>query len=333
MGRTPPPSAHETFTAALEALVEQIKQDRAILAVILCGSLSHDRVWAKSDIDLVLVTIDDRKIDAGDVSLNADGVNVHALLMPRATFRSTVEGAITNSFFHAFLAKGRLLYTHDPSIEDLCAQLSRIGDRDTRFQLLNAATGALACIHKAHKWFVTRADLDYTALWILYAATPLAQIEIIGRGLLADREVVPHAMTLNPEFFRVIYTEMLNSKKTTRAVRAALDAVDAYVGERADRLFAPILEYLRDAGEARSATEIESHFTRQFNVSGVTTACEYLADQRRIGQASIAARLTRRSNADVQELAFAFLGGADPRPPGRRRSAGASVPAEDPRSR
>ena len=305
---------HKTFTAALDALVEQIKQDRSILAVILCGSLSHDTVWAKSDIDLVLVTIDDRKVDAGDIALYADGVNVHALLMPRTRFRETVEGSVTNSIMHSFLAKGRLLYTHDPSIAELCTHLSSIGDRDTQFQLLNAASGALACIHKAHKWFVTRADLDYTALWILYAATPLAQIEIIGRGLLADREVVPQALRLNPEFFRVIYTEMLNSKKTTRAVHAALDAIDSYVGERAELLFAPIVEYLRDAGEARSATEIESHFTRQFNVSGVTTACEYLADQGRIGKASTAARLTRKSNADVQELAFFITGRSEDSP-------------------
>jgi hypothetical protein len=303
-------SVHRKFSAALAELVEQIKQDRSILAAILCGSLSHDTVWAKSDIDLVLVTIDDKKVEAGDIALYADGVNVHALMMPRAKFRQTVEGSVTNSFMHSFLAKGRLLYTHDPSIHQLCMHLSAIGDRDTQFQLLGCGTGALACIHKAHKWFVTRADLDYTALWILYAATPLAQIEIISRGLLADREVVPQAAALNPEFFRVIYTELLNSKKTTRAVHGALDAVDAYVAERADLLFAPLMEYLVEAGEARSATEIETHFARHFNVSGVTTACEYLADQGRIGKASTAARLTKRSNADVQELAFFALSNA-----------------------
>ena len=105
-------SIHQTFTAALDALVEEIKKDRAILAVVLCGSLSHDTVWAKSDIDLVLVTIDDRKIENSGLSLNADGVNVHAVLMPRGEFRQVVEGSVNNSFFHSFLAKGRLLYTH-----------------------------------------------------------------------------------------------------------------------------------------------------------------------------------------------------------------------------
>src|SRR5262245_31346045 len=73
----------QTFTEALDALVDQIKQDRAILAAVLCGSLSHDTVWAKSDIDLVLITIDDRKVETSGISLNADGVNVHAVLMPR----------------------------------------------------------------------------------------------------------------------------------------------------------------------------------------------------------------------------------------------------------
>mgnify|MGYP000523493585 CR=1 FL=1 len=39
---------------ALDALVTHVKADRSILAAILCGSLSHDVVWEKSDIDLIL---------------------------------------------------------------------------------------------------------------------------------------------------------------------------------------------------------------------------------------------------------------------------------------
>ncbi|MFN8581158.1 MAG: hypothetical protein U0163_09310 [Gemmatimonadaceae bacterium] len=83
--------------------------------------MSHDTVRAKSDIDLVLVTIDDRKVVSSGASLFADGMNVHALLMPRAEFRQAVEGSLRNSFTHSFLTKGRLLYTHDESIADLCA--------------------------------------------------------------------------------------------------------------------------------------------------------------------------------------------------------------------
>src|SRR5437762_7395360 len=102
-------SIEQQFATALDGLIEEIKEDRSILAAILCGSLSHDTVWAKSDIDLVLVTIDDKKVEKSSLALNAGGVNVHAFLMPRTEFRQTIESAVRNSFMHSLLAKGRLL--------------------------------------------------------------------------------------------------------------------------------------------------------------------------------------------------------------------------------
>lgn len=304
-----PDLVHDRFTRALDALVADLRQDRSILAAVLCGSLSHDAVWEKSDIDLVLVTIDDQQVREGQAALYADGLNVHASLIPRAGFRRIVEGAVHNSFIHALLAKGRLLYTHDETIAALCERLHDIGQRDTELQALAAATRALAPIDKARKWFVTRGDLDYSALWILYAAESLARVEIVSRRLVADREVLPQAARLNPAFFNAVYGDLLNRPKTSSDVEAALAAIDAYLAERAPALFKPIVDYLRDAGEIRSATDIETHFTRNFNVTGVTMACEYLADRRILGKASAPIRLTKRSNVAVQELAFFFVGG------------------------
>lgn len=294
----------QVFTDALDTLVEEVRKDRSILAAILCGSLSHDTVWAKSDIDLVLITIDDKMAASEGMTLYAAGVNVHSQLMTRADFRKLAEGSIRNSFFHSYLAKGRLLYTHDDTIRDLCARLSDIGERDTQWQLLRAATSVLPPLYKAHKWIITRGDLDYTALWILHTATALARVEIIAARHLADREVLPQALALNPALFSVIYADLLNKRKTKALVQGALDAIDVYLAERARSLFAPVLEYLADAGEARGCTEIERHFARNHDVHGVVTACEYLADQDLIGKASVSARLTKRSTVDVQELAF-----------------------------
>jgi predicted nucleotidyltransferase len=297
-------SVHQKFADALDALITGIKQDRAILAAILCGSLSHDAVWEKSDIDLLLVTVDDRHVTGTDIALNADGVNVHANLLPRAEFRKVVDGSVQNSFFHSLLAKGRLLFTHDETIADLLGRLHELGARDSRLQQLRAATAALPAIDKAHKWLLTRGDLDYTALWILYAATPLAYIEVIGAGEIVDREAIPRALALNPTLFTAIYSDLLNAPKTPAGVQAALDSIDRYLAERAPVVFAPILEYLQEAGEPRSASELEDHFKRHFDVSSVVTACEYLADRGLIAKVSVAARLTRRSTIEVQELAF-----------------------------
>ena len=297
----------QRFAAALDALVAQIREDRAILAAILCGSLSHDIVWARSDIDLVLITVDDRKIEADSLSLYADGVNVHAMLFPRGSFRQAVEGSIRNSFMHSFLAKGRLLYTHDETIKAMFESLKEMGERDRGIALFRAATNALPALYKAHKFMRTRGDLNYTTLWILHTASSLATIEVISAGLLADREVIPQAIKLNPTLFATLYVDLLNETKTDERVQFALDTIDRYLAKRARTLFAPLLEHLRDIGEARSCTELEAHFRKTYGIEHVTTACEYLADQGIIGKASIAVRLTKRSHVDVQELAFFTL--------------------------
>jgi hypothetical protein len=299
------------FTAALDALLPQLRSDRSILAALLGGSLSHDRVWEKSDIDLLLVTVDDTLAGPSYVSLTADGVNVHAMLIQRAAFRKLAEGAAHQSFMHSFLAKSRVLFTHDDSITDLCERLQKIGERDTSLALLRAGINVLPSLYKARKFFVTRGDLDYTALWILYAATPLAQVEVILARKLVDREVIPQALTLNPELFKTVYTDVLNGKKTRKAVEAALAAAEVSMARRAKRLFAPVLDYLREAGDIRSASDLEDHFSRRFDIGGVTTACEYLADQGLLAKASSPVRATKRSSASLPELAFFLPEGSD----------------------
>jgi predicted nucleotidyltransferase len=111
------------FSEALDALVAQVKADRSILAAILCGSMSHDTVWAKSDIDLELVTVDEKKVETSHLALYAGGVNVHAFLMPRSAFRKTVEGSVRNSFMHY-----RYLELSEPPVRYDCAACPRTGE-------------------------------------------------------------------------------------------------------------------------------------------------------------------------------------------------------------
>ena len=79
---------------------------------------------------------------------------------------------------------------------------------------------------------------------------------------LVGREALPDAMKLNPSFFKTVYVDLLNTRKTERAVRAALAAADGYLAERTAILFAPVLDHLQEVNEARSATEIEDYFVR-----------------------------------------------------------------------
>ncbi len=219
----------------------------------------------------------------------------------------------SNSFMHSFLAKGRLLYTHDDTIADLCARLHE--HRRARYARCSCCARRRArCrpIYKAHKWLVTRGDLDYTALWILYAATSLArdrghQRRPAGRprGDSAGAGAQPGVLQDD------LHRSAEHDEDAATACRPRWTPWTAISPSARAALFAPVLDYLREAGEARSAARSRRTSRGTSASSGVTTACEYLADQGLIGKASTPVRLTKKSNVEVQELAFFYLRAPD----------------------
>ena len=317
-------TVHQKFSAALDDLVAQIKEDRSILAAILCGSLSHDTVWAKSDIDLVLVTIDDKKVRAvrhRAVRRRRQRARVPACRAPSSARRSKARRATRSCT--RFLAKGRLLYTHDPTIADLCATPAR--HRRARHAAAAAARGDARAAGASTRRTSGSSRAAISTTPRCGSSTPPRRsrsIEVIGarparrpRGDPAGADAQPGV--LQDRLHRPAERQEDDGAACRRRSTPSI-ATSPSVRRRS---FAPVIDHLREAGEARSCSEIEAHFKRTSTSSGVTTACEYLADQGLIGKASTPVRLTKRSNVDVQELAFFYLGSTMPTWPRRLESA------------
>ena len=295
------------FTAALDAFVERAKEEPYLLAIILGGSLSHDRVWEKSDIDLLVVgrdEKDDKTRECKSFSLVENGVNIHATLQSRSQFKRMIEGSLQSTFMHSFFSQSRLLFTRDETIRELYENVERLGSKDREVQLFRAGTGVLLCLYKAQKWFHAKKDLDYTFLWIMYCVSELARIEVFLNHQVAGREVIQQALDLNPKLFQALYTDLINQKKTLKTIGAALELIDLYLKKNVHVLFQPILDYLTEQGAPRSATEIETHFKNQMNLEGVTPACEWLADQEVITKVSSPMRLFKKGHVQFEEMAF-----------------------------
>jgi uncharacterized protein len=310
----PKPTIQDRYKNALDTFIARAKADPYIVAVVLCGSLSHDTVWEKSDIDLVVIVKDGDKPahgnapDSRSFALVEDTINFHVIIETRSQFRRSLQGAIQNSFLHSLLAKGQLVFTRDSTLQNLFDDARTLGSRDQQIQTLQAASTATACLYKAQKWLKIKNDPAYSFVWITMTALYLAKMEVIADGQVCGREAIQQALAINPDFFNVIYTNLIHVKKTPKNIAAALDAIDDYLSRRIRTAFGPILEYLKDAGAPRSATELATHFSNQLGTGDVTTACEWLSDKDIIRKVSTPVRLTIKSPTAFEELAFYYDG-------------------------
>lgn len=290
------------FTAALDSFVEKVKQDRYVIAAILFGSLSHDTVWRKSDIDIMLVGRDERP--GRCYSLVENGINIHAFLTPRSKFKQAIERSLHGSFMHSSFALSTLLFTTDDTIRAYYLDQQRPGSRDRQMRLLTSGVSALATLAKAEKWLVTRQDLPYCVLWIMRSIQHLATMEVLLRGELTTREVVPQALQLNPDFFGKVYRDLILEPKDAATIQEALDLINAYLDERVDVLFGPVLAYLREQGGIRTTTELDAYFSKQVQTDTLCVVYEWLADKGIIQKVPSPVRLTPKSQVVVDEAAY-----------------------------
>jgi uncharacterized protein len=303
----PPEVVRARYQAALESFVAKVRRDDYILAAILCGSLSHDQVWEKSDIDVILVGRDERR-PLRTFALVEDGINIHATMYSRSRFRKEIEGSLTSSFFHSYFSKSTLLFTTDESIREYYADAARLGAADRELQLLREASWTAAVLAKAQKWLYVKRDTAYSFLWHLYMVRNLAAIETLLAGEVTGREVLQQATRHNPEFFRRIYFDVIDREKTPELMREVLLAVEQYLVERTELLFRPLLEFLAEAGGARSGTEIDAYFKNQLQEEngGAGLACEWLAEIGVLHKVPLPLRLTEKSRATVDEAGYYY---------------------------
>lgn len=295
------------YERALDSLVAKLKQDKYVLAAILGGSLSHDSVWEKSDIDLLLVGRDER-VPVRSYCLVEDNINVHATMYSRSKFREAFEGGLQSSFFHSYFSKSRLLFSLDETITEYYQNVQRVGARDRAFQLLAKTSLLLGTLIKAEKWFHVKRDLPYAFLWILFCVEHLAAIETLLAGEVTGREVIHQALRHNPAFFQAVYLDLIAGPKNDAAIGGALAAINAYVNERVSLLFAPVLDYLCEAGGTRTTTELDTYFSKRGLSDGLSFAYEWLADKGVITQVAVPLRLTEKSVASVDEAAYYYDG-------------------------
>jgi len=291
------------FTQAVNSFIEKIKTDKNVIAVILCGSLSYDNVWEKSDVDLQVI-IRDQTLETYSYCLDEDDVVINVNLMQRSKFKRSMERIFGGNDLHSFYSLGQIIYTTDDSLYEYYEDFKKVGKDDSDFQLFFYACEAIAIWEKCEKWLVVKKDLIYSQYYLLKTAECIAKMEIIRNGESPNREAVQRAMQLNPELMDNLYTKPMTTQFDEEQLRSAIKYLDDYFYKLMPDFSKPILDYLQD-GEIKTMTMI----SRYFRTSGhfIAHVLEYLCEKDLIVKVTETIRITPNSRKNVEEIAYILI--------------------------
>lgn len=301
-------AVEQQYYEAVDSLVEKVQEDPYILAAIIAGSFSHAQVWERSDLDVEIIGKDGIRPTQSFFSLVENGVNIHAGLSPRSSFKRSIESAQQGSFMHSYFSHSTLLFSRDDSIKewyDKNASRDGIGERDKQLQVLNVIAETLPSLIYAEKQFYVNNDVITSFLSLLSVVQGLARIEVLLNNQIPAREVIQPALEYNPEFFEHVYTDLINCEKNGAVIQDALDAINAYIDER-QFIFQPILDYLAEQKGPRTNSEMNAYFHSRFRDASVDVICQWLTWKGVIKQVSAPMKLTVKSQIAVEEPAYYY---------------------------
>ena len=265
-------------------LYARLHEDKNILAAVLVGSLSQETIWRKERIYLWLIEIDGvtkrLKSDGDDNDIHRtlceEGINIHVQLIPRTRFRKMVEGTSRTSFSCNFFAKRELIYCDDPSISKWFSKANTTATTDREKELLATTTWAIHAVKHARNQVEWKRDFDLARQTLLWGAHSVAAMEIVRVGQVFEHDAIYRAMELEPDLFQVIYVDIL-SKKTKKALRSAMTAIDEYLELRWKENLKPLVHFLKKHRGVVPLSELSEHFAfSQLYPWHLESACEWL---------------------------------------------------------
>ena len=303
---------HAHIHRAVARLSDTLEQDRYILAAILTNNLAKDNVWEKTVVHITLILRDGTKFKRKQYQLIEEGIPIQVQLHTRSDYRKMLDSTLQGSTLHSILADSRILFSKDSLFSvDGDANFPigdpsylQVSERDMHSQLLNTAAEATAALAKTEKWFHLKRDMEYTFLYITYLVRELARIEVLMHGETPRRKVIYQALKRNPDFFKAVFTDLIDQPKDEAMLGEVLEQINQYLEDNLQTLFKPLLDFFEESGDERTITDIYTHFGKR--QLGFGLACEWLAEKGVIEQYSAPVRLTKDSKVSVEEPAYYY---------------------------
>jgi len=290
----------QRFMNAVDYVIEKVKADKNVIALIIQGSLSYDAVWEKSDIDSILV-IRDQPLNATSFCLNVDDIPFNIQLVERSKLKRYWEKSFDGSIHHSFITTCQIVYTNDNSLYDYLEDLKKVGKDDLMQSSMGIATHITYCLEKCQKWLIVKNNPQYAQFWILKASEAIANMIICLNYETPNREAVLRAKEINPTIMKQIYDIPLSKSLNFTEVEETIKLMESYLASTVQTFSKPILDYLED-GEVKTLSVMAKYFKTDSH--SLFHLLDYLCDKEIIIKVSEIINITPKSRKILEEMAF-----------------------------
>ncbi|EYE87880.1 hypothetical protein Q428_10885 [Fervidicella metallireducens AeB] len=250
------------YQDAYEEVLNKLKKNSQIAAVLVYGSMVSGDIWEKSDIDLMVISEEKGKIESIYTKIN--NIMIHINYISKDVFGDSFKNLLRGGTLHKAFFTGKLVYCKDREIEEIYQSTRFYGDKDKKVRNVEILYNLLRSMHYTKKYKVT-GKIETSFEWCVETLNNYARLLMSMNGHITDKDVLSFAVNMSSEV-EYIYGLINSDKRVRDKIEETLEIIDNFLENNMEEIASPIIEFLREQKYPCSSEDIKN--SEEFRIIG-----------------------------------------------------------------
>ncbi|GAA0718505.1 nucleotidyltransferase domain-containing protein [Clostridium malenominatum] len=243
------------YQKAFNGLVEKLKGNSSILAVMVFGSVVTGDLWDESDIDLFVIT-KEKMSSIRNIYTEEKGVPVHIKLMSKSKLIQMYDEDLKGGYMHRIFASSRLVFSRDQEITHTYDNGRYYPDVDRERWNMVYLGNLLKSIGVCKKYLYNNGV--YTAYSsAIKTAEEYAKLYVNSVGYMISKDAMIMAVNLNDKFKEKVDNLFFNKEKVDTSIEDLIKYVEENIDLNLKNLTSILLEYIKEKDALVSGEDIK----------------------------------------------------------------------------
>lgn len=244
------------YQKAFNNILERMKANEAVLAVMVFGSMVTGDLWDESDIDLFVI-MDKKPSDIKNIFTEEKNVTIHIKLMSKEKFLQLHESDLRGGFIHRIFSSSRLVFSRDIDVTTRYNNGRYYPDIDKDRWNMVYLGKVLKNISICKKYLSN--DGIYTAYSMaVKCIEDFARLYINSSGHMVSKDAMTMAMNLNDNFRNCVEKLFFNNADKEGAIETAVNFLQKAIDVNIKTSTSLLIEYMKQRDCFLSSEDIKN---------------------------------------------------------------------------
>lgn len=244
------------YQKAFNNIVERLKSNQSVLAVMVFGSMVTGDLWDESDIDLFVI-LNKKNPEIENIYTEEKDVPVHIKLMSKNKFLQFHEEDLRGGFIHRIFASSRLVFSKDADVTARYDNGRYYPDLDRERWNMVYLGNLLKHMGICRKYLYN--DGIYTAYTAaVKCSEEFARLYVNSSGYMISKDAMTMAMNLNDSFRKYVDELFFNAKNPEEVINKTLEYLQKNIDTSMRNITSILIDYMREKDSFLSAEDIKN---------------------------------------------------------------------------